>query len=119
MAVPERREPTAAELYEQSAQTRRFGNDPRRQDVIDVPLDAGQRAVIMEALAHWHDSGPRSRSTREAGLAMLRIEAAVDAARLKELGAGVGWSPPPPVEDQLSVRSIDPGSVIDVEATEQ
>jgi hypothetical protein len=31
--------------------------------VIDIPLTSAQRMLIREALSHYHDKGPRSRST--------------------------------------------------------
>jgi hypothetical protein len=112
-------QPTPAELYQRTAQPERFGNDPRRRDVVNVPLDAGDRAVIMEALEFWHNNGPRARSCRETQLAMLRVEVAVEAARQGELAAGPGWEPPPPIEDQLQAASGQyPAGVIDVEFVE-
>lgn len=115
----------AAELYDRLAQPHQFRGDPRRQDVIPIPLDAGNRAVITEALAFWHDHGPRQRDTRETSMAMLQIEKSVDAARRPALPRpGASWDGPT-VEEVLAsggnctpipkTRYID---VIDVDTTD-
>jgi hypothetical protein len=112
-------QPTPAELYQRTAQPERFAHDPRRRDVVNVPLDAGDRHTILEALEFWHNNGPRARSCREAQLAMLRVEVAVEAARQGELAAGPGWEPPPPTEDQLPTTGGHyPVGFIDVEVVE-
>lgn len=118
-------QPTPAELYQQTAQPERFRNDPRRTDEILVTLDVGNRAVIMEALEFWHNNGPRSRNCREAQLAMLRVEVALEAGRRPAIDAGPDWTPPPTVTEQLEAggavageRRFLPGEVIDAEVIE-
>lgn len=123
--LPER-EQSAAALYEATAQPWRFRDDPRRADEITVTLDVGNRAAIMEALEFWHNNGPRSRNCREAQLAMLRVQMAIDASRQPAIDAGPDWTPPPSVDEQLAAtgtlmpegqRFID-AEIIDAEIVE-
>jgi hypothetical protein len=106
--VTPRRDPqTPQEIYDRTVAADVFPRDPRRRDEVTVTLDPGNIAVIMEALAHYHDNGPRSRSCRETQLAMLRFEIGREGAA--EGVSGQGALPPAAnIEDQLPVRKVDP-----------
>ncbi|HUW00790.1 MAG TPA: hypothetical protein VMW08_00425 [Acidimicrobiales bacterium] len=104
--TPHRDPRTPQEIYDRTAAADVFPRDPRRRGEVTVTLDAGNMAVIMEALAHYHDNGPRQRSCRETQLAMLRFEIGREGAA-EGVSGERGLPAASDIEDQLPVRRTE------------